>query len=79
MDWVKGGRGDGSRMIQACYIYCALYFLSNAVGDLTGSTGLKPGGGDPWPLTCVSLYMAGNQSRFVELTIKLSSYRPDSY
>ena len=60
-------------MIQAHYVYCALisYFLSNAAADLTGSIGLKPGGGDPCPLTCVSLCMAGNQSRFVELTIKL--------
>ena len=26
--------GDGFRMIQAHYVYCALYFYSNAAADL---------------------------------------------
>lgn len=35
---------DGLGMIQARYIYCALYFSSNAIADLTGGT-------CPWPKT----------------------------
>ena len=41
--------GDGFRMIQAHYIYCALYFLFNATTDVTAGTGLWPGGWGPLP------------------------------
>ena len=45
---VVGGLGrDGSGMIQALYIYCALYFLPIAAADLTRSISLWPGGWGP--------------------------------
>ena len=46
MDW---GVGDGFRMIQGHYVYCALYFLFNATTDVTAGTGLWPGGWGPLP------------------------------
>ena len=41
------GAGDGLGMIQAHYIYCALYFEPDATADPTGGTGLWSRGGGP--------------------------------
>lgn len=38
------GEGNGFRVIQARHIYCALYFSSDAVADLTRGIGLWPRG-----------------------------------
>ena len=39
--------GDGLGMIQVHYIYCMLYFKSDAAADLKGATSPWPGGWEP--------------------------------
>lgn len=39
-----GGGGDGFRMLQAHYVYSALYSEFNAGADVTEGSGLWPGG-----------------------------------
>ena len=44
MDW---GQGDGFGMIQAHYIYCALYFCYYYISSTSDRQALDPGGWGP--------------------------------
>ena len=44
---LEGGRGNGFRMIQAHYIYCALYFHSYEISSTSDRQALDPRGWGP--------------------------------
>ena len=43
----KGRGGDGFRMIQAHYVYCALYFYYYYISSISDDQALDPGGWGP--------------------------------
>ena len=50
---VGGGASDDFRMIQAHYMYCALYFYYYYyISSISDHQALDPKVGDPWSLCC---------------------------